>query len=141
MEPLIKKNWEGAVFIPYRYANSGVEFYLQKRDKNAPTHANMFSMFGGRMDVGEDVSAALRREVFEELNYAPHKPVYFGRFETARAIFHVFVEEVGNSFESLVKVAEGEYGAFLPFERIDNAKDVSDIAQMITRTMRGHFSE
>ena len=141
MQPLIEKNWEGVVFIPYRCTNAGIEFYLQKRDKNAPTHANIFSMFGGKMEQGEQPLEALYREVKEELTYEPKHPVYFSRFETAHAVFHVFIEEVDGTFESLVNVIEGEYGAFLPFARIDHAIDVSDIAAMITRAMRAHFSK
>ncbi len=141
MEPLIKEKRTCALFIPYRYVNGHVEFYLQKRDANAPVHANIFSTFGGGIEADEDISAALKREVLEELSYEPRNPVYFSKFETSRGIFHVFVEEVDSTFESLVKVSEGEYGAFLPFERIDHAKDVSDIAEMITRAMCTYFSK
>lgn len=140
MEELIQKKRSVAVLVPYRWNKEKIEFFLQKRDRNAPVHPNVFSMFGGGIEGGEEPENALKREISEELEYTP-KAKYFSRFETHRAVFHVFIEEVDTDFKSRVVVHEGEYGDFLTFEKIDCARDVSDIAQMVTRAMCEHIQK
>lgn len=117
MEPLINKKRNVVVYIPYRFSESGApEFYLQKRDMKAPTHAGIFSMFGGGVEEGESLSDALVREIQEELSIRPKEPKYFTRCERSQGIFHVFIEEVGKDFENSVDVQEGEYGKFLSLD-------------------------
>ena len=136
MEPLVSKKRHISTFIPYRKVGGDVEFYLQKRDAQAPVHANIFSLFGGGLDEGEEPQSALLREVKEELNYEPTQFRYFSRFESGRGIFYVYIEAVGEDFESLVDVQEGEYGKFLKFSEIAYSEKVSDIAQMMTRAIK-----
>lgn len=139
MEPLMNDKREVASFIPYRKRDGTLEFYLQKRDMNAPVHAGIFSLFGGGIERGEEVYAALIREVREELVYEPRHPVYFSRFETATKFFHVFIEDVDASFETSVDVQEGEYGKFLSSESTRNSEAVSDIAMLVTRALEEYL--
>ncbi|MFA7309364.1 MAG: NUDIX domain-containing protein [Candidatus Paceibacterota bacterium] len=135
MEPLLKEKRHAVVFVPYRSVSGGHEFYLQKRDMNAPVHAGILSLFGGGIEGREVLLETLRREVYEELAYEPVSPAYFCVFETSRGIFHVFIEEVAAGFESRVTVQEGEYGVFLRLDAIANSPDVSDLAQMVVRAL------
>lgn len=143
MEPLIKEKKEMAVFVPYRkQAEDGVfEYYLQKRDGNAPVHANIFSLFGGAIEDRENVTAALLREVQEELTYQPSDEKYFCKFETSRAVFYVYIEEVGADFEARVVVNEGEFGKFLTYAMVDHSHHVSDIAEMVVRALNEYLAK
>lgn len=100
-------------YVPYRKRGDVYEFFLQKRDKNASTNPGLFGLFGGGCDEGETPLQGLKREVQEELEHTPQKPISFSRYESASTIFHVYVEEVSDDFESFVHVSEGEYGKFL----------------------------
>jgi 8-oxo-dGTP pyrophosphatase MutT (NUDIX family) len=135
MEPLLKEKRQVAVYIPYRRTVLGdIEFYLQKRDMDAPTHAGIFSMFGGGVEENEDILSALRREVKEELCYEPLRPIYLTQCERSIAVFHVFVEEVASDFEKHVDVQEGEYGAFLTITDCETV-DISEIARLVITDM------
>lgn len=145
MEPLSSKKRKVAVYVPYRSTPSGeLEFYLQKRDMNAPTHAGVFSMFGGGIEEGEELNEALMREIREELRYEPVNPVYLMRCERSVAIFHVFIEEVGSDFEQRVDVQEGEYGKFITIRGCKECEVsaicmlvVTDIQEWLNKAKRG----
>lgn len=131
-----------AGFVPYRKNKSDrYEFYLQMRDEHAPVHQNMFSVFGGGIEKGEDLLNALHREIKEELDYSPEQVEYLSDFETGYANFLVFIERVGADFESKVTVHEGKFGAFLTFDDIVKSQIVSPIAFLITEAMHWYFKE
>jgi 8-oxo-dGTP diphosphatase len=131
-EPLMREKRESATFFAYKRVDNEWAFYLQKRDPNAVRAPGVFGMFGGGIEDGEEPVHALFREVKEELEYVPQNPVFFSRYETARSIFNVFIEEVGDDFESKVKVQEGEYGKFFTSPEIQTLSDISPGARMIT---------
>jgi 8-oxo-dGTP pyrophosphatase MutT (NUDIX family) len=143
MEPLITETEKRSLslFIPYRRLKDGIEFFLQKRDGNAPTDPNIFSLFGGGIEENETPAHALAREVREELVYTPRNLGYFSKYETSKRICYVFIEEVGYDFESLVDVQEGEYGKFLPYSEIEFSKDVSFIARTIIHSIHRSFEK
>lgn len=103
-------------FVPYRMRAESYEYYLQKRDRAAPTHPGMFSMFGGSSDPEETPEQCVLREVLEELHYVPRHIHYFGSVERIESHCDVFIEKVDKDFESQVVVDEGEFGVFLTFE-------------------------
>lgn len=125
MEPAMKDKRVVSSYVPYRKRGDSYEFFLQMRDTNARINAGLFGLFGGGCDEGETPLQGLMREVQEELEYTPQKPIYFSRYELAPTIFHVFVEEVSSDFESRVHVNEGEYGTFLLRDEILYSKSVS----------------
>lgn len=130
---------EVAVYIPYRRTGEVWEFFLQKRDGKAQTHPNIFSMFGGHMEEGEDSHAAVLREVQEELAYVPQTLSKFPRTFVSDAngkIFDVYTEEVGPDFEHTVTVLEGEYGAFLKGDDIAARSDVSIVCKKIVAALQ-----
>lgn len=129
------EKWQGAVFVPYRRNANIYEFFLQKRDKNAPRDPSVYSLFGGKMESGENANMALERETKEELSYEPKDARFFGRYELIDRVFNVYVEEVGNNFESKVYVNEGEYGKFLNSHQVIHSPEVSLICQMIVKEL------
>ena len=112
---------EFSALLPYRRANGGFEYFMQKRSLTAPRSPGRVGIFGGHIEEGENIEQALFREMNEELSYKPQAPKYFSRYETAGGIVHVFLEEVTNGFESTVKIGEGEYGKFY------SASEVADL--------------
>ena len=138
----MKTKRQVAGFVPYRKnASDQYEFFLQMRDEHAPVHPNIFSVFGGGIETGENLLNALYREVEEELDYRPKHLEYLSDFETGYANFLVFIEEVGGDFESRVTVHEGKYGAFLSFDEIVKSDIVSPIASLIAEAMHWYFKK
>lgn len=132
MESVFQEKREASVFIPYRVSNGRYEFFLQKRDEHAARAPGIFGMFGGGIDEGETYEEAFFREVKEELAYVPQKPIYFSRYETAIAIFHVYFEEVPADFESHIVVGEGEYGKFFTMDELQTNPQVGLAAKIAT---------
>ncbi len=127
------KKREGAIFVPYKWVNGELYFYMQKRDKHAERAPDLFGLFGGGLEEGEDMKTALLREVQEELSYVPDNYRYFSRYEFAKAIFYVFIQEVQDDFESRVTVCEGEYGKFLNLKDIQSLSNVTGSARAVTQ--------
>lgn len=128
----MREKRESATFFAYKRMGTDWTFYLQKRAPDAERAPDVFGMFGGGLEAGEEPIQALFREIKEELNYVPQNPIFFSRYETARSIFNVFIEEVGEDFESKVTVQEGEYGKFLTLPEIEALPNVSPGARVIT---------
>lgn len=124
---------EYADFVAFRRSNRGLEFYLQKRDKEARINPSIFSLFGGSIQEGEGIQQAVQREIQEELRYVPRNLLYFSRFETATGVTHTFIEEVADDFESQVSVQEGQYGSFLTQGEIEYSPEVALLAQLVIR--------
>lgn len=122
---------EHASLIPFRHTVNGIELYLQKRSNDAKVNPGLFGMFGGGIESGESPEQALAREIHEELSYRPQNPKYVSRFETEKAVFHVFVEEVGSDFESHVHINEGEFGRFLSRSDVLNSQEMSPGAVVV----------
>lgn len=95
-----------------------IEFFIQKRGLDFVSAPDKLGLFGGGLDEGESIDQALIRELQEELEYTPVRPVYFSRYEHATHINHVFLEEVAAGFEDKVVVHEGEYGKFLTHDEM-----------------------
>lgn len=120
-----------ADLVPYRKDAGEWVFYLQKRDMQAPRAPGMISLFGGGAEGEEAPEATLARELMEELNYVTQGARYFSRYETARSIPHVFIEEVGADFESKVTVMEGESGIFLSAAAVRDRPEVTPFAKKV----------
>jgi 8-oxo-dGTP pyrophosphatase MutT (NUDIX family) len=59
----------------------GAKYLLQLRDqKPGIFYPGHWGLFGGALDAGETPSVALRRELFEELGFAPREITYFTEF-------------------------------------------------------------
>jgi mutator protein MutT len=51
--------------------NASNEYLLQQRDENAPTFKHEWTLFGGKVEEGEQPEEALLRELDEELRLDP----------------------------------------------------------------------
>jgi mutator protein MutT len=100
-------------FIAYRFMNGEPVLFVQKRTKDAPVAPDMFGIFGGQIEEGEDPETALFREVREELDYRPRDVKFFRRYQHPYVEQYVFTCEVDDNFENEITVLEGEYGRFL----------------------------
>jgi 8-oxo-dGTP pyrophosphatase MutT (NUDIX family) len=133
MEPLINERQKRciAAFIPYRVVSSGYEFFLQKRDMAAVRSPGLLGLFGGGVEEGEDFEEGFRREIKEELTYEPSNPEYFCRYENARGVIHIFIEEVAPDFESQIAVLEGEYGKFFATPDVTYSREASHLVRTV----------
>ncbi len=128
-----------SAFIPYRRGANGFEFYMQKRSIDAPTTAGLFNFFGGGIEGEETPDQGALREIQEELMYIPKRLVLFSKYETARRLSYVYVEEVGHDFESHVNVQEGDYGKFRLRNEIEFDPGTSLFAQIVIRELCNYF--
>lgn len=107
------------------------EFFLQKRDLVTKTNPGLLGLWGGGVEEGESIEAAVMREVSEELSYSPKQMTYYTHFESASNVLDVFIEEVGEEFENVVTIGEGEYGIFLKHDQIFFNAEVTLQAQFV----------
>lgn len=114
------------------------------RDENAPTHPNIFSLFGGQVEKGEDSKTAVFREIWEELVYTPDQLEQIpGQLviRTSKKYSLIYAEEVGPDFESKVRVEEGRYGAFVLANGLAPRSDVSDFAKDAVAELLKHIEK
>ena len=126
----MKRKKDAVSFIPYRRRGSEFEFFLQKRSQNDSRHPGMVGVFGGGREKGESTEEALKREIREELQYVPRAAIYFCRYEHAIDVNDLYIERVGNDFESLVRVCDGDYGKFFTSEEVRQSGDVTDATRL-----------
>jgi 8-oxo-dGTP diphosphatase len=77
-------------------------FLMQLRD-DIPTivHPGSWSMFGGHIEAGEAPEVTVRRELIEEICYAPTDLELWGCFPTESAKRYVFYGELSVGLEAL----------------------------------------
>ena len=67
-----------AVLVALADGANGAEVLLTTRASTLASHTGEVSFPGGRVDGGEDVVSAARREAFEEVGLRPHDTVFHG---------------------------------------------------------------
>lgn len=128
-----------SVLIPYRREGEVYSIFLQKRSADAKRAPGCFGFWGGGAEAGETPEEALRREMREELDYAPEGYRFFRRFEFERSVLDVFLWEAAPDFEAKITICEGEYGQWftvaeaLALEKLidHNRLIVNEIDQLI----------
>jgi 8-oxo-dGTP diphosphatase len=82
-------------------------FLMQLRD-DIPgiLYPGYWALFGGHLEPGETSAIAVRRELLEEIGYAPNALEFFGNYNTAHIIRHVYHAYVTVPPDRLV-LAEG----------------------------------
>lgn len=83
------------------------QFLMQLRD-DLPTilYPGHWALFGGHLEPGESLDAAMRRELLEEIGYVPPTLTPFRRYADAQVIRHVYQGQLTVDLSSLV-LAEG----------------------------------
>lgn len=77
------------VAIAILYHND--HFFLQLRDDNpAIVYPGQWGFFGGHLEEGENPDEAVRRELLEEIGYAPPHLTLFKSYETEALVRHVY---------------------------------------------------
>jgi 8-oxo-dGTP pyrophosphatase MutT (NUDIX family) len=84
---------------------------LQHRTADAPVLPGHWAFFGGQVEPGESVEAALRREALEELGHAPRGATLVAAVPFAEGgrvgTLHVFVERFAGD-KSRLELREGQ---------------------------------
>ena len=82
---------EVAIAVLYRQG----EFLSQLRD-NIPgiAYPGCWGLFGGHLEPGESPEIALKRELLEEIGYAPPVVSEFGLYSESHVIRHVYAGEL-----------------------------------------------
>jgi mutator protein MutT len=113
-----------ALFIPYKIIDGDLLVYLQKRSPDQ-TLPGCFAFWGGGIDEGESLEAALAREVKEELGLESsfYKAEFLNSYEYLKVVDNAFIANVNEDFDSQVVIGEGEYGKWFKaselFDRTD----------------------
>lgn len=129
-----------AVVIPYYSKNGSVFVFLQMRDGNAREDKDVFSLFGGQMEPGEDPLAAIRREMREEFSHPPTLGEKLGIFKNfADRDMHVFLAPVPESFADETEVLEGRYGTFLTALEVRTRTDISHIVLPVVEALEKYL--
>lgn len=91
------------------------QFLMQLRD-NIPgiLYPGYWGFFGGHIDPGETPEVAVKRELLEEISYAPPEVVEFGRYSDARVLRHVFHAPLTVELDQLVLNEGWDMGLLTP---------------------------
>lgn len=110
-----------AGFLPYFRKEGRLYAYLQMRDEHAQHFPNSYGFFGGHIEAGETPEEAVVREVMEELEFELNDPKLLKYYERTEVGMSLFALEVEESFGDTVRIHEGKFGKFLPFDSTDDA--------------------
>ncbi|MGD1809391.1 NUDIX hydrolase [Dapis sp. BLCC M126] len=115
-----------AIAILYREG----KFLLQLRD-DIPgiAHPGKWAFFGGHIEPGETSEAAVKRELAEEISYAPDIVSEFGVYYDTNVVRHVFYAPLTVELKDLVLAEGWDMGLLSPAE-IKAGKAYSENAGM-----------
>jgi len=115
-----------AVLIPYKIKEKEIFVFLQKREKDRKVLPGHFAFFGGKIEESESPEQGLKREIQEELCFTPQGYDFFNQYLFDDWTGNVYILEVDDSFESKIKVMEGEYGKFFSQQEVLNESMIID---------------
>lgn len=113
-------------------------FLMQLRD-NIPgiIHPGCWGFFGGHIDPGEAPEAAVKRELLEEIGYAPPVVYKFGCYSDSQVLRHVFHAPLTVELNQLV-LNEGWDMGLLTSEEIRAGSCYSQKAEQVRPLGRPH---
>ena len=97
---------------------------LQQRDDGIEVYPGLWSFFGGGIEKGESFEDALRREVFEELEYNIRNPFFIYEQETKVGCYHGRRRLYGENYDptQLLILREGKGMGWFSFEETEKIK-------------------
>lgn len=114
------------------------KFLLQLRDDIPgifyPGH---WALFGGHIEPGESPDAAIRRELLEEIGYAPVTLTQFDLYEDTQVVRYVYQGELGVDRSQLV-LNEGWDMALATLEQIEQGERYSEKANQVRPLGKPH---
>lgn len=114
------------------------KFLLQLRDDIPgifyPGH---WALFGGHIESGESPDVAMRRELLEEIGYAPATLTQFGLYEDTQVIRYVYQGELGVALSQLV-LQEGWDMALATSKEIEQGDRYSAQAKQVRPLGKPH---
>ncbi len=114
------------------------QFLLQLRDDIPgifyPGH---WALFGGHIEPGESPDAAIRRELLEEIGYAPAILTQFDLYEDAQVVRYVYQGVLGVPLSQLV-LGEGWDMALATPEEIERGDRYSEQAKQVRPLGKPH---
>ncbi|MBZ8179478.1 NUDIX hydrolase [Oscillatoria salina] len=79
------------------------QFLMQLRDNiSGIVYPGHWGLFGGHLELGETPEIALRRELLEEIGYAPPKAELFGYYNDEEVVRHVYQARLTVPLDRLV---------------------------------------
>lgn len=126
------------MLIPYKVKDGKMFVFLQKRNKNARVLADHFAFFGGKMEKGENPIQALEREIKEELDFDVKNYQFLGQyhsFSDVSVMLNVYFVKIGDDFENMITVREGEYGKFFSEDEVAKEPKLIESDKMIIKDL------
>ena len=124
-----------AVALPY---NPRGEVLLQHRDDRPDiAHPNLWSLFGGHKEADEEPSAALVRELEEEIGFVP---VTFELWTIVRepgAVFYVYLAPIEEPLETLELNEGQDFGFFEPSAALQTLP-LSPVGRFVLEAFRAY---
>ena len=134
-----KETFEETVLIASALLyNPQGEVLLQHRDdKPDIVHPNVWSLFGGHKEAGEELSEALVRELEEEIGFIP---VTFDLWTIARqpgTTFYIYLVPIDEPLETL-ELSEGQdFGFFEPLTALKTLS-LSPLCRFVLEAFRAY---
>ncbi|MBD2185883.1 NUDIX hydrolase [Planktothrix sp. FACHB-1355] len=93
------------------------QFLMQLRD-NIPNivYPGHWAFFGGHIEPEEDPEDAVKRELLEEIGYAPSTVSFFAHYRDSKVLRHVFYAPLTVELEDLVLGEGWDMGLMTPEE-------------------------
>ena len=100
---------------------------MRHRGNDDPLLPGYWGFFGGMVDGDESPEQTVRREIYNQTEYRPHKPEFFIKEKNLRGGVHVLVYvfvEAYDEEQSILLHRVGEYGWFSIKDALD--LDITD---------------
>ncbi len=132
-----------AVLVPLLYGDAGVELLFTVRASGLSSHASQISFPGGRVDAGESVNDAARRETFEEVGLDVPTSALLGHLDEhpspARYIVTPVVAALPWPQDLTLNPAEVSGAFTAPLDALLDVRPYAEERQMMQYRRRLHF--
>ncbi|XHX77335.1 MAG: NUDIX domain-containing protein [Stenomitos frigidus ULC029] len=114
------------------------KFLLQLRDDIPEIlYPGQWALFGGHIEPGESPDAAMRRELLEEIGYAPATLTQLAQYEDTQVVRYVYQGELDVALSQIV-LGEGWDMALATPEEIEQGDRYSEQAKQVRPLGKPH---